>query len=115
MTTEQNITKYYYYTFFKMLTFMISVLIIYYQFYDLSYFQIMLLSFITGTSKLAFELPSGILADFYGRRRTLILSSLLRVFQFLFLLGDQFWCFSVSALLFGTSLALQSGTDSAFI
>ena len=62
------------------------------------------------------EFPSGFLADRFGYRATLILSALLSTVGWSFyLFADQFWHVMVAEILYGSSLALVSGTDQSLM
>lgn len=63
-----------------------------------------------------FELPSGILADALGRKRTLAGSFLLYISSFiLFYLFGDFWLFLLAFTLFGLGEAFRSGTHKGMI
>lgn len=62
------------------------------------------------------EVPSGVVADRFGRKHTIVLGSMLafsgsvlRIFAF------DFWVFAIAEVLFATALALVSGADAAML
>jgi MFS family permease len=62
------------------------------------------------------EVPSGVVADRFGRKHTIVLGSILafsgsilRIFAF------DFWVFAIAEVLFATALALVSGADAAML
>lgn len=63
-----------------------------------------------------FELPSGILADAFGRKRALAGSFALYISSFiLFYLFQNFWFFIIAFILFGLAEAFRSGTHQGMI
>ena len=63
-----------------------------------------------------FELPSGILADAFGRKRALAGSFILYISSFiLFYLFQNFWFFLIAFILFGLAEAFRSGTHQGMI
>lgn len=67
-------------------------------------------------SSVALEIPSGLLADRYGRKCTLIISFLgLCVSGIGFLLFSSFIPFAIIFCLFGASIAMGSGSDRALL
>ena len=63
-----------------------------------------------------FEIPSGIFADTYGRKNSLVISFLLYIISFLvFYLSDSFWIFFIAFVLYGFGDAFRSGTHKAMI
>jgi predicted MFS family arabinose efflux permease len=62
------------------------------------------------------EVPSGVMADRFGRKHTLVLGALLTVAgSLLRIVAFDFWVFAVAEVLFATALALVSGADSAIL
>ena len=63
-----------------------------------------------------FEIPSGIIADNFGRKRSLIASLLVYILSFLiFYLSDKYWLFLIAFLLYGIGEAFRSGTHKGMI
>lgn len=62
------------------------------------------------------EVPSGVLADRFGRRKTLVLGALLAVFGSLIrIIAFDFWVFAIAEVFFAVALALVSGADAAIL
>ena len=62
------------------------------------------------------EIPSGILADRFGRRRMLLLCGVLDVAEFAILLfAREFWTFGLAVFLAGVGRALCSGSENALL
>jgi MFS family permease len=63
-----------------------------------------------------FELPSGIIADAFGRKRSLAGSFFLYITSFLlFYLFQNFWLFLIAFMFFGLAEAFRSGTHKGMI
>lgn len=63
-----------------------------------------------------FEIPSGIIADTYGRRNTLAFSFLIFIVSFMiFLFSSSFWVFLFAFVFFGIADAFRSGTHKGMI
>ena len=63
-----------------------------------------------------FEIPSGIIADTYGRKNALIASLFIYIISFsLFYLSTDFWFFLIAFILFGIGEAFRSGTHKGMI
>ncbi len=71
----KEIKKLYLFTFFRSLTFFASISIAFYSANGLSYFQIMVLQSIYGIMTAVLEIPSGVLSDVLGRKKTLVLGT----------------------------------------
>ncbi|WP_261305628.1 MFS transporter [Paenibacillus andongensis] len=62
------------------------------------------------------EIPTGIMADKWGRKRMLVLSAMLRCSEFLILLyATEFWHFALVVFLAGVSRSASSGSENALL
>ncbi|KRE52134.1 MFS transporter [Paenibacillus sp. Soil724D2] len=62
------------------------------------------------------EIPTGIMADKWGRKRMLVLSALLACSEFLILLfATKFWHFALVVFLAGVSRSASSGSENALL
>jgi len=62
------------------------------------------------------EIPSGILADKFGRKKLLVICAALSAMEFLLLLHSYtFWQFGIAIFLTGIGKALSSGTQNALL
>lgn len=62
------------------------------------------------------EVPSGILADRFGRKRLLIINGLLSVFELVIILfAHNFWYFAIAVFLAGVGKAFSSGSENALL
>ncbi len=63
-----------------------------------------------------FEVPSGIIADTYGRKSSLVGSFILYILSFIiFYISNDFWMFLMAFLLYGSADAFRSGTHKGMI
>lgn len=77
--------------------------------------EVLTLEAIYYTATVALEVPSGYLSDTYGRRRTLIASSLLLVTAYsLFSVATSFPAFATAQIALAGGIAFQSGTGTSF-
>ncbi len=90
--------------------------ILYYKSKGLNFKEIMLLQAISSFVVVMLEVPSGILADLYSRKKIMIVGLLCSLFDLLFILFFQtFPYFVVASILGGISEAFLSGSDTAMI
>lgn len=82
----------------------------------LSYTEAILLDTFSAVTSLVFEVPSGILADRYSRKKLIIIGEIIIFINFLILLvSSHYVVFVIGALLSGIGDACVSGTGEAFI
>lgn len=116
MHLRHNIIKMY---FLKgVLWFMLSmpIIVLFFQEHGLSLTEIMTLQAIYSFTVALFEIPSGYLADFFGRRTCIILSSIFSFLGYLFFcFYSGFYFFLIAQVLLGIAGSLISGSDSALI
>jgi hypothetical protein len=83
---------------------------------DLNFLQIGLLYSIREAFKYIFEVPSGIIADNYGKRNELMVCFIFYIASFVFFFnGNGFGVISIGMVLFGLGEAFRSGTHKAMI
>ncbi len=62
------------------------------------------------------EIPSGVLADRFGRKRLLVINGAIAALEFLLLLfADRFWMFALVVFLSGVGKAFSSGSENALL
>lgn len=111
-----NVKKYYTFNFFNSLEFFAPVIVLFWQSKGLNFSQIMILQSIYAVGVIVLELPTGALADYLGKRISLILGSLFFTAGFfIYGISSDFWQFVVGELTIGIGSALISGADSAFL
>jgi hypothetical protein len=78
--------------------------------------QVIELSAIYYLSVFVLEVPSGYFSDRIGRRTTLLLAASSLIGSYCcFIIGGDFWWFAAGQFLLASGIAMQSGTDTAFL
>jgi len=113
---ESNIIKFYlFYVLFGM-AFFIPIIVLFWQENGLTITEIMVLQSFFSLFVILLEVPSGYFADLYGRKITLIASSVFwTVGLFTYSLGHNFTQFLVAEFLWAIGSSLFSGTDTALL
>lgn len=108
--------KFCFYGFLKNLRFFDAFFILFLLGKNLSFTQIGILYAVRQISTNVFEIPSGIIADTYGRKNTLAGSLLAYIFSFVvFYIAGDFWLFMFAFILYGMGEAFRSGTHKGMI
>jgi MFS family permease len=112
----KQIYKIYLTEFLKTQRYFLPVIILFFQLHHLSYTQIFVIYAVRSLVIFLLEIPSGVLADQFGKKTTLIFSraSLLPVFV-IFALADNFWMFLAAAVMEAFNRSFKSGTHKAYI
>ncbi len=104
------------YGLFKNLRFFEAFLILFFLENGLSYLEIGLLYTIREIVVAIIEIPSGFIADAFGRRKTLVSSFLIYALSFIgFSLSDNFFLFASSMSVFAIADAFRTGVHKAMI
>ena len=113
---KSNINLYYIFSFIGSIQFYGPIFALFFQSFSLSQTQILSFLSIYAISTILFEIPTGIFSDYIGRKKTLLISSiLLSLCFFIFAFGNNYWYFAVAYLIMGLSGAFSSGTDQSFL
>ena len=108
--------KFCFYGFLKNLRFFDAFFILYLLEKGLPFTQIGILYAVREIIINLFEIPSGIIADTYGRKNSLIGSFILYILSFtIFYLSNEFWLFLTAFVLFGIGDAFRTGTHKGMI
>tara|TARA_E500000331_G_C17271251_1_gene719355 strand:- start:7216 stop:8352 length:1137 start_codon:yes stop_codon:yes gene_type:complete len=92
------------------------IIVLFFQEHGLSLTQVMTLQAIYSFSVALFEVPSGYIADLFGRKKTIIISTIFAFIGYLvFSFYGGFYAFSIAQILVGISGSLMSGSDSALL
>lgn len=112
---ERNLKLYPWFKFARNLIFWQAIWFLFFQ-QELSASEAILLYAVYDLSTTILEVPSGYMSDRLGRRVTLLVSGVAGVAGAVFLaVGDSFAAFAAAQIMFGTSAAFVSGTDSALL
>ncbi|MBU0505378.1 MFS transporter [bacterium] len=113
---DRNIHKYYWAKFFRTLSFWLPIMTLYPMSKGLSLMEMSSLVLVQMFAQTLFEIPSGVIADFFGRKRTLMLAGGIKLaYLLIIILCYGYWPFFIGWFLCGVSDAFESGADSAFV
>ena len=116
MRKDRQYYKFCFYGFLKNLKFFEVFFILFLRDAGLSYTGIGILYSLREIGVNLMEIPGGLLADIYGKKRMLIGSFLLYILSFiLFYTAHHFAVFALAFILYGIADALRSGTHKALI
>ena len=92
------------------------IIVLFFKSYDLTLTEVMLLQSIYSLSLALFEIPSGYIADVFGRKKSIVVGTILSFIGYLFFsFFDGFYTFAIAQALVGIAGSLISGSDSALI
>jgi MFS family permease len=92
------------------------IIVIFFQDNGLEMRHIFMLKAINAITVVILEIPSGYMADVLGRKKTLVLGTLLSFAGFVaYSIAHGFWGFAIAELLIGVSMSFISGADSAML
>ena len=104
------------YGFLKNLRFFEPFILLIFRSYGLSFLQIGLLYSIRDVATNILEVPTGLLADSFGRKRAMVSAFIAYILSFLILYTFQeFWILAFAMVLFASGEAFRSGTHKALI
>ncbi|HAS74709.1 MAG TPA: hypothetical protein DCS67_11255 [Clostridiales bacterium UBA8960] len=113
---DRQIWKFSLYGFLKDLTFFEPYLLIYLMGLGLNLFQIGLLFAVREAITYIFEVPSGVFADHYGKKKELLICFSFYIVSFIFFfIGTHVAIISIGMVFFGLGEAFRSGTHKAMI
>jgi MFS family permease len=111
---QRNIHLLYTINFLYGLIFFLPILALYLQQALGSVLEVMTIISIGAITVVVAEVPGGVVADLYGRRRTILLAFSLQAIAVAFLaVGTNFWFFVTYAIINGIGMSLYSGTNTA--
>jgi len=92
------------------------IIVIFFQDNGLEMRHIFTLKAINAITVVILEIPSGYMADVLGRKKTLVLGTILSFGGFIaYSIAYGFWGFAIAELLIGVSMSFISGADSAML
>lgn len=96
--------------------FAMPVILLFYNAHDLSVRHLFIIQAAYSITIVALEIPSGYLADVWGRKKTILLGAFLSFFgYFTYTLGAGFETFLLAEVLLGIGHSFISGTDTAML
>ncbi len=111
-----NINGYYAFHLFVNIAFWLPIYAIFFLQQGLSYSALLLLYAVDNLLQTVIEIPSGVLADRWGRKPVLLMGALMQAAGFLLIaFGGTIVWYVVAMALHGTALAFLSGSDAAFL
>jgi MFS family permease len=115
-THKKQIIKFGFYGLLKNLRFFEPYMIIFFTMSGLSLFDVGLLYSIREIIVYIFEIPSGVIADRYGKKTELYACFMFYIISFvIFFFGTTFFVFAIAMLFFALGEAFRSGTHKAMI
>jgi len=94
----------------------IPIIVIYFQQHGLTMQEVMWLQAIFGVTMIIVEIPSGYFSDVLGRKRTLLIGTIMHTLGWTFYaFAGDFTTFLIAELTLGIGAAFISGTDSAML
>lgn len=116
MSYASNIPKFYAFRILSALELTLSIFVLFLLANELTMTEVMSLETIFIAVVLLLEVPSGAVADLFGRKRSVSLAMLFTALAFaIFGAGSTYWVFLVAQLLVALGWALTSGADSALV
>ena len=111
-----QITKFGFYGLLKNLRFFEPYMIIYFLMSGLNLFLVGILFSIREIIIYIFEIPSGVIADRYGKKTELVICFIFYIISFLiFSVATEFYMFAIAMILFALGEAFRSGTHKSMI
>lgn len=113
---DKQFYKFASYGFLKNLRFFEPFIILFFRQMGFSFLQIGILFSVREISTNLLELPTGFVADLYGRKISMVFAMISYIISFLiFFFFPQFFVYALAMVLFGLGEALRSGTHKAMI
>lgn len=115
-TLRKNCIYYQIYTYSQKSLLLFYIITLYYLALGLSFTKIALISVIGTVSTLISEVPTGVIADKWSRKKSLQISVILKITSvFFMLLGKNFYFLCLASLIWGISDSCQSGAEQALL
>ncbi|BEP28662.1 MFS transporter [Helicovermis profundi] len=116
MLTKNNIKTYYIYSIFKNALLVGPIIVLYLLAKGLSMTEIMILQSIFSFSIFLLEVPTGAIADRFGRKYSLSLGAIFSAIAILiYIFGNSIYIYMVAEIIFSMGFCFKSGADSALL
>src|SRR3989344_5911729 len=113
---KRNILKYYLSQFLFGIQFTAPIFILFLLANDLTLTEIAILGSLQAILIGFFEIPSGVLADFFGRKRVLIFAGFMALFgATVYSISHSFYTFLIADVFYALALSFKSGSDVSWI
>jgi MFS family permease len=113
---QNNIIRLYIIKIAKWFSLIMPIVVLFFQEQGLTMSEIFILKSAYSIGIVAFEIPSGYLADIWGRKKTLLIGSIFITLGFSFYgFSSLFWEFLIAELILGIGQSCISGADSAML
>lgn len=113
---KRNISISYIYNFLLQLNITSAIWVLYLGFKGMSLIEIGLIESIYHITGVLFELPTGVIADLYGKRFSVVIGRIVSIIScVLMIISDSFWGFSLAFALSAASNNLNSGAGEALV
>lgn len=115
-TYSKNIPRLYLVKVSKWFNMVMPIMLLFYKSNGMGTYELFVLKGIYSVATVAMEIPSGWMADVWGRKKTLVLGSILGSLGFLiYSFSYGFWAFVIAEIILGIGLSFISGADSAML
>lgn len=112
----KQITKFYLASFLKNQTYFTPIIVLFLLANGLNYQQVFWVFTIGAIFSLLIEIPTGIIADLFGKRMSIIVAKFLIFIAYVaYGLSGSFWMFVLSQLILEAGNAFRSGTETAYV
>lgn len=113
---KQNISVSYVYSFLMQLNITSAIWVLYLAFKGMSLVEIGMLESIFHITSLLFELPTGAIADVYGKKFSVVTGRIVSIAScILMIMSNTFWGFAIAFVLSAASMNLDSGASEALV
>ena len=113
---SKNIPRLYLVKISKWFNMVMPIVVLFYQSNNMGMHEIFVLKAIYSIAIVGMEIPSGWMADVWGRKKTLVLGSILGSLGFLiYSFSYGFWAFVAAEIILGIGHSFVSGADSAML
>jgi MFS family permease len=113
---KRNITVSYIYNFLLKIDITTAIWVLYLSFRGMSLVEIGLIESVYHITGILFELPTGAIADVYGKKFSVLLGRILSVISCLLMItASSFWGFAIAFMLASASMNLNSGAAEALV
>ena len=112
----KQVNKFYLASFLKNQIYFVPIIVLFFQDLGLSYAQIFWIFTIGAAFSFIIEIPTGVFADIYGNRKSIILSKFLIFVSFIFFgLANNFLFLLLANLIYELGKSFRSGTETAYV